>query len=162
MCDKLKHYRASFSTKKVIHNSFSQGSVSTSHSSQPHHRTTPHASRLCNGRHALWQPLLTRGCLAHGMMSRSLHLPPPPPLKPRSERSWLPGKSTFSSPQPPSSSMPRPKTWYKAGTAWRKLRQNAWPRSPGCRSFPNQVPVKWWQSRWPSPSKRPTSNCLVR
>ena len=63
--------------------------------------------------------------------------------KPRSEEILASRQSLHPPPHSPYlQSMPRPQTWFmKQALLGEKLRQNAWRLSPGCHSFPSQVPV---------------------
>ena len=71
-------------------------------------------------RPALWQHLLTRGCRAHRMMSRSYHPPSLPPPSPVQRRSRFPGKVCILLLTAPAFPCPAPKHGSEVGTAWRK------------------------------------------
>ena len=73
---------------------------------------------------------------------RSLHPPPHPPPRPVQRSPWIPGKSSFSSPQPPTifiHALPLNMMWSRLWLCMEKIETNAWPRPQVTISFPTQT-----------------------
>ena len=106
----------------------------------------PHTSclRLCDEGPHFDSKLLTRGCRTQRMMSRIVSSALPSTPEPRSKEIPVSRQSLHSSPHSSRLPMSRPQTWFmKLALPGEKMRQSAWRRSPGCRSFLSQVPVGW-------------------
>ena len=137
---------------------FTQGSLQERSSLPltPHSRiASPHLlPPIVPWRLALRQHLLTRGCRTHRMMSRIASSALSSIPKPRSKEIPVSRQSLHSSPHSSRLPMSRPQTWFmKLALPGEQMRQSAWRRSPGSRSFLSQVPVGWWQGGWSSPSQ---------
>ena len=144
MCDNLKHYHTSFSTKKVIHNSFFCKDPS---------QLLPLVTRIASP-HLL--PLLCAMEARTSTASPNARVPRTQDdveivssalsstSKPRSEEILVSRQSLH--PPPHSSRLPmsRPQTWLmKLALPGEKMRQSAWRRPPGCLSLPSQASVGW-------------------
>ena len=139
--------------KKLFSTLFLQRSIQASSPSHPSRLPTPPASLCAMDACTLTASSNARVPSTQGDVEILSSAPSSTP-KPRSEEIPVSQQSLHPSPHSSRLPMPCPQTWFmKLALPGEKMRQSAWRRPPGCRSFPSQAPVGWWQGGWSSLSQ---------